>query len=128
MPKSIDIESLWQLERVGAVALAPDASAAVCTLTSYSMEDNKSKSSLWLLPTGSCAPRRLTSAGEKDGNPAWSPDGTRIAFLARREQEGRKDAERQLYVIAASGGEAERKSDFAPGVEDFKWMPDGRRI
>ncbi len=126
--ESLDVEKLWKLERIGSVALAPDGSAAACAVTSYSMEDNKGASSLWLLPTGSCSPRRLTSAGEKDGQPAWSPDGDRIAFLARREQEGKKDTERQLYVIPAAGGEAERKSHFAPGIDDFKWMPDGKRI
>ncbi|HLX24705.1 MAG TPA: S9 family peptidase, partial [Usitatibacter sp.] len=121
-------ESLWELDRVGSVAIAPDGSAAVCTVTSYSMEKNKGTTSLWLLPCAARDPRRLTSCGDKDGNPAWSPKGDRIAFLAKREQEGRKDGERQLYVIPADGGEAERKSDFAPGIDDFKWMPDGRRV
>ncbi len=128
MPSRIDIDTLWQLERVASVAVAPDGSAAVCAVTSYSMQENKGATSLWLLPTASCAPRRLTRCGEKDGRPAWSPRGDRIAFLAKREQEGRKDTESQLYVIDAAGGEAERKSNFLPGIEDFRWMPDGRRI
>jgi len=128
MSRPLDIDALWQLERVANVAAAPDGSAAVCTVTAYSMEENKGSTSLWLLPTGSCAPRRLTQYGEKDGRPAWSPQGDRIAFVAKREQEGRKDAEPQLYVIAAGGGEAGRRSDFAPGIEDFRWMPDGRRV
>jgi dipeptidyl aminopeptidase/acylaminoacyl peptidase len=128
MPKSIDIESLWELERITGVAIAPDASAVVCAVTTYSMDKNKGSTSLWLLPCASREPRRLTTSGDKDGNPAWSTKGDRIAFLAKREQEGRKDGERQLYVISAKGGEAERKSDFAPGIEDFKWMPDGKRI
>src|SRR5687768_12944984 len=102
--KTLDIETLWQLERVGNVALAPDGSAAVCAVTRYSMEDNKGSASLWLLPTGERAPRRLTRCGDKDGNPAWSPRGDRIAFLAKREQEGSKDQERQIYVIPAAGG------------------------
>jgi len=126
--KPIDVETLWKLQRVAAVAVSPDGRAAVCSVTSHSMQENKGRTSLWLLPTDTTAPRKLTSAGEKDGNPAWSPKGDRIAFLAKREQGGRKDKEAQLYVIAAAGGEAERKSDFAPGVDDFKWMPDGRRI
>ena len=124
----LDIDSLWQLERVAGLALAPDASAAVCTVTRYSMEENKGATSLWLLPVDARAPRRLTRYGDKDAHPAWSPQGDRIAFLAKREHEGRKDGEPQLYVIPAAGGEAERKSDFLPGVGEFKWMPDGRRI
>ena len=124
----LTIDTLWSLDRVGSLALSPDASAAVCALTSGSMRENKSTTSLWLLPTAARAPRRLTRCGEKDGQPAWSPKGDRIAFLARRKQEGRKDAERQLYLISAAGGEAERASDFGPGIEEFKWMPDGRRV
>ncbi|HUL56218.1 MAG TPA: S9 family peptidase [Usitatibacter sp.] len=92
------------------------------------MRENRGTTSLWLLPCGKRSPRRLTRYGDKDGNPAWSPEGDRIAFLAKRDQGGRKDAERQLYVIGAGGGEAERRSDFACGIQDFKWMPDGRRI
>ncbi len=124
----LDIDTLWQIERVGSVALAPDGSAAVCAVTSYSMDENKGATSLWLLPTSACAPRRLTRYGEKDGRPAWSPQGDRIAFIAKREQGGRKDEEPQLYVIDAAGGEAERKTDFRPGIDDFKWTPDGRSI
>lgn len=126
--KPIDVETLWKLERIGSVSLSPDGTAAVCAVTSYSMQDNKGSTSLWLLPTNAKSPRRLTRAGDKDASPTWSPKGDRIAFLAKREQEGRKDAERQLYVIAAAGGEAERKSNFGPGIDEFKWMPDGRRV
>ena len=128
MPDPIDIDFLWQLERAANVAIAPDGSAAVCTLTTYAMQENKGSTALWLLPCDGSAPRRLTRNGDKDAQPAWSPDGDRIAFLAKREHDGRKDSETQLYVIPAHGGEAERKSDFAPGIEALKWMPDGRRI
>lgn len=127
----LSVEDLWALERLGAAfALAPDGRQAVCSVTRSDLEANKSSSQLWLLPTDPAAgaPRPLTACGDKDGQPAWSPTGERIAFLARREQEGAKDATPQLYTIAADGGEARRASSFAPGVESFKWLPDGRRI
>ena len=127
-PKPLDNETLWKLGRIGNMAIAPDGSAAVCVVTHYSMEENKSASSLWLLPIGGGAPRQLTRFGDKDGRPAWSPKGDRIAFTAKREVAGEKDKEAQLYVIPLGGGEAERKSEFALGVQDFKWMPDGKRI
>lgn len=126
--KHLSIDHLWALDRVGGLTLAPDGAQAVCSLTQYSMEDNKSATSLWLLSTFGGQPRRLTQCGDKDGQPAWSPTGERIAFLAKREQEGARDETPQLYVIAPDGGEARRVTRFAPGIEAFRWFPDGKRI
>ncbi|MBP6778134.1 MAG: PD40 domain-containing protein, partial [Piscinibacter sp.] len=126
--RAFTIDDLWRIERLGAISLSPDGAQAVCTLSSPSMDDNTAHSALCLLSTLGGAPRRLTSCGEKDGQAAWSPTGDAIAFVARREQQGRKDDAPQLYTIAPDGGEARRASDFAPGVEAFKWFPDGRRI
>ncbi len=126
--KTFTVEDLWRIERVGSISLAPDGAQAVCSIASHSMEENKAQSSLWMLSTFGGGPRRLTSCGEKDGQPAWSPTGEAIAFVGRREQQGRKDETPQLYLIAPDGGEARRVSDFAPGIEAFKWLPDGRRI
>jgi dipeptidyl aminopeptidase/acylaminoacyl peptidase len=122
------IDDLWQVERIGGVSLSPDGAQAVCAVSSYSMDDNKGEASLWLLSTFGGAPRRLTHCGEKDGQAAWSPRGDAIAFVAKREQQGKKDETPQLYLIAPDGGEARRISDFAPGIEAFRWFPDGERI
>lgn len=127
-PAGLTAETLWQLDRIGGVALAPDGRRAVCAVTRYDTPANQGRSTLWLLDTTRSAPRRLTVCGEKDGQPAWSPRGDTIAFVGRREQQGAKDETPQLYLIAPDGGEARRVSDFAPGVESFRWLPDGRRI
>ena len=64
------------------------------SVTSFDMKENKSRASLWLLSAFGGEPRRLTSAGEKDGEPRWSPDGKWIAFVAKRQgSDGRKDDE-----------------------------------
>jgi dipeptidyl aminopeptidase/acylaminoacyl peptidase len=121
-------ELIWQLDRVGAPSLSPDGRRAVCSVTSYDVERNEGRAALWLLSTTGAAPRQLTSCGSRDGQPLWSPRGDRIAFLARREQEGEKDNSAQLYTIAPDGGESQRFSHFGPGIESFKWLPDGQRI
>ena len=126
--RPLDVDTLWQLQRLGGLSLAPDGRAAVVSVTTPSMEKNHTRARLWLLPTDRQAPRPLTSCGERDGQAAWSPRGDRIAFVARREQEGSKDTAPQLYTIAADGGEAQRHSQFGPGIESFKWLPDGRRV
>lgn len=126
--KNLTIDALWKLERAGTPSLAPDGAQAVCSLNSFSMHDNSSSSALWLLSTLGGRARALTHCGTKDGQPQWSPTGELIAFVAQREQQGRKDEEAQLYVIAPDGGEARRIGNVATGVQAFAWFPDGKRI
>lgn len=123
-----DVETLWRLERLGAPSLSPDGAQVVASVSRYSMEDNKGSTSLWLMSTLGGQPRQLTAAGDKDGQPRWSPRGDLIAFVAKREQQGLKDEESQLYVIAPDGGEARRAATVATGVDAFRWLPDGRRM
>jgi dipeptidyl aminopeptidase/acylaminoacyl peptidase len=120
--RTIDVDILWRLQRIGNPALAPDGAHAVCAVTSYSMQDNRGSTSLWLLPTDRRAPRRLTRCGDKDGQPAWSPHGDRIAFIAKREQQGQKDSTAQLYLIDAA--EVRRACQrLRPGIEAFSGCP-----
>jgi dipeptidyl aminopeptidase/acylaminoacyl peptidase len=126
--KNLSIDDLWRIERLGTPSLAPDGAQAVVALTRHSMDDNTSTASLWLLSTLGGAPRPLTHCGDKDGAPRWSPRGDLIAFTAKREQQGTKDDETQLYVIPPDGGEASRAAAVATGVEAFRWCPDGRRL
>ena len=126
--QALTLETLWQLERLGPPSLSPDGALAVCALASPSMADNQSRSALWLFSTQGAAPRRLTQGGEKDGAPAFSPRGDRIGFIAKREQQGSKDATPQFYVIATDGGEARRVGNVPTGIDAFRWCPGGRHI
>ena len=56
--------------------------------------------------------------------PAWAPDGTRIAYTLRR-LDRRHHFRTSLYVMDANGGEARL---LARDAGDAAWSPDGRRI
>jgi dipeptidyl aminopeptidase/acylaminoacyl peptidase len=124
MAKRITVTDLWKIERPAQPTLSPDGAQACVSVSTYDMEDNKGRTSLWLLSTFGGEPRRLTHAGEKDGEPRWSPDGSAIAFVAKRED----DDETQLYLIAPDGGEARRVTTLATGVSCIKWFPDSKRV
>jgi len=125
----LDVDALWALKRIGAPTLAPDGRLACAPVTSFSFDRNLGSTELWLFATGygngaaPGKPRRLT-AGDKDSDPRWSPDGSRIAFTAKRKD----DTEAQIYLIAPDGGEATRLSNIATGAAAIKWFPDGKRI
>ena len=62
-----------------------------------------------------------------DGWPAWSPDGTKIAFASERE----RARNWQIYTINIDGSELTRLTEFdSQGAEFTKpqWSPDGDKI
>ena len=65
--------------------------------------------------------RQLTDSGE-DSNPAWSPDGTRIAFQSYR------DGDWDIYVMGTDGGNVQQLTDDPYRDREPAWSPDGTRI
>ncbi|MEO8191000.1 MAG: S9 family peptidase [Acidobacteriota bacterium] len=122
--KAFTAEDLWGVQRVASPAVSPDGTLVVYTITTYDMEENRGNGDLWIVPVAGGRPRRLTSNKASDSSPAWSPDGRRIAFVSKREEDKRA----QLYVIAVDGGEPERVTDLPLGISEPKWMPDGKRL
>ncbi len=79
---------------------------------------------LFVLDVATGRIRRLTSGRSYNGDPAWSPDGSRIAFSSNVEGDGDYD----IYVMDADGSSRERLT-HAPGLDlNPAWSPDGRFI
>ncbi|MGH8197612.1 MAG: prolyl oligopeptidase family serine peptidase [Steroidobacteraceae bacterium] len=123
-PLPFTAETMWQLKRIGNPALSPDGRLAVYPVTRYDEENDQGDADLFLVPTDGGKPQRLTSMKGNESEPAWSPDGRWIAFVAKRGD----DKQSQLYVIAPNGGEAIRVAEVATGVATPKWFPDSSRI
>jgi dipeptidyl aminopeptidase/acylaminoacyl peptidase len=119
-------EALWALKRVGASAVSPDGKWIAVAVTEPSYDDTKEVVDLWLVAgDGSIAPRRLTSAKGSESGPAWSPDGRRLAFAAKRDD----DTVAQIYILdVAGGGEAQRVTTSALAARAPRWSPDGRQL
>src|SRR4051812_19011711 len=65
---------------------------------------------LWTVPRAGGEARRLTSGPGLETDPAFSPDGSQIAFTG--EYEGNVD----VYVMPAAGGQPKRLT-FHPGAD-----------
>jgi len=65
---------------------------------------------------------RLSHPDNVDAGPAWSPDGSRIAFQSVR------DGNPELYVMNADGGGLQRLTDNPAEDGAAAWSPDGSRI
>ena len=121
--RAFTAEDLWRIPRVGAPVPSPDGRVAAVTVTTFDLQKNEGRTRIWLVPAAGGEPRALTSPEHSSNEPAFSPDGRRLAFV-RKDADGRQ----QLHVMSLDGGEPERVTDMPLGVFDPTWLPDGRRI
>ena len=56
---------------------------------------------IWVSRNGEAA-RAFTAGKAVDSNPAWSPDGSKLAFLSNRNDEQKS----QIFILGMDGGEA----------------------
>ncbi|HMD33007.1 MAG TPA: prolyl oligopeptidase family serine peptidase, partial [Candidatus Acidoferrales bacterium] len=127
--RPITHEDIWGMKRVSDVTVSPDGKSIVFLLTEPSYDPAKTSADLWLVPSdGSAPPRRLTYTKPPESSLAWSPDGSRIAFVTKREG----DEAAQVYILPLtgplSGGEARRVTDLPGGAANPQWRPDGNAI
>jgi dipeptidyl aminopeptidase/acylaminoacyl peptidase len=118
-------EDLWTMRRLGTPVTSPDGKWAVVAVTEPAYKDEETVSDLWLVAVdGRTEPRRLTATKDTEDGVDWSPDGTRIAFSAKRG-----DDVSQVYVMDMTmPGEAHKITSLATGATGPKWSPDSKRI
>jgi len=89
---------------------------------------DRRRTHIYLLDPTSKEVTQLTSGDFDDYDPAWSPDGTRIAFTSNRTENPDDNYNTDIWVVAADGGEPNRVSDNPGPDESPAWSPDGTQI
>jgi dipeptidyl aminopeptidase/acylaminoacyl peptidase len=118
--RAMTAEDLWNIPRVGAPAISPDGRTVAVSVTTYELEKNEGRARIWRVDVNDGAAEALTSAETSSAEPAFSPDGTQLAFT-RKDDRGK----RQVYVLPLAGGEARKLTDLPIGAFDPKWLPNG---
>jgi dipeptidyl aminopeptidase/acylaminoacyl peptidase len=123
--RPITQEDIWLMRRVGNPVASPDGRWLVTAVIEPAYDPAEETADLWLVAAdGSTKPRRLTSGHGVKSAPAWSPDGTQLAFVGKLGD----DSAGQLYLQPVAGGPARRITARPGGIRTPRWRPDGRAI
>jgi dipeptidyl aminopeptidase/acylaminoacyl peptidase len=121
-------EDITAIRWVTAPSLSADGKTLAHVIVEWDNQEGQNarrKSTLWLAALDKQSPHRnVASKHQRVSRPRWSPDGRSLAFLSRREDEGKN----QIFLLAADGSSATRLTDSAEGVRSYQWSSNGKEI
>lgn len=116
------------LRSVSAAVISPDGARIAYTLSVPRKagvdEDGLPWTELHVVDRATGVSRPYATGKGNVNAVAWTPDGTSLAFLSKRE--GDKGA--ALYLLALDGGEARRAATLESAIQAFSLAPDGVRV
>ncbi len=118
--------------------VSPDGRAVAWVQTAIDAERNRYCAQIMLTNLHSGQTTALTAPDGNATQPRWSPDGSRLLYLAPaggpRAEHGPPpaisllDSGHQLMLLEAVGGQPRRLTNLRGGVRAAAWSPDGTRI
>jgi dipeptidyl aminopeptidase/acylaminoacyl peptidase len=125
-PTPVQPDDLYRLSMVTGPVVAPDGRRVVFTRAAFDRGTDRRTAELWLAhldEAGRVIDKRLLVGRDVGPSaPAFSPDGSRIAFVAQAL------GKPQIHVLALADGLAQplTSGELAPG--EAIWSPDGRYL
>jgi dipeptidyl aminopeptidase/acylaminoacyl peptidase len=122
--RPLRVDDYFALKDVNDPRISPDGTWVAYTVGSQDVENDRSETQLWRIPTSGGDAIPMTAAGGSAWRPRWSPDGRHLTFLADRSGEQGT----QVYAMDMTGGEGVQLTNVEQGVEAYEWSPDGSRL
>ena len=117
--KVLKVEDYLNYETVADPQISPDGAQIVYTRRWVNQSEDKMEASLWVMNADGSRNRFLTKGSDAE----WSPDGTRIAYIADGEQ---KTA--QVFVRWMTENAATQITQVQHAPSNLRWSPDGKQV
>jgi dipeptidyl aminopeptidase/acylaminoacyl peptidase len=110
-----DIDSVAKLPRVGSLALSPDGTRLVATVSELAPDGKSWQAALWEVdPTGSRQARRLTRSAKAESSPVFTPDGSVLFVTSRADAESKPGDDKETAALWLLPPTGEARQVYAP--------------
>jgi dipeptidyl aminopeptidase/acylaminoacyl peptidase len=117
---TLTVADYLEFEQVNDLQISPDGSRIVYTRRWIDKLNDRWESALWIMDADGGRNRFLIEGS----SPSWSPDGTRLAFLAPGSPEGTQIFARWMDAE----GSVTQVTRIQRSPSSIRWSPDGTRI
>jgi dipeptidyl aminopeptidase/acylaminoacyl peptidase len=124
--RNITEKDLFSFVWIADPQVSPDGSRVAFLRVTVNDRKDGYNTAIWTVSTATGESRQMT-AGPRDSQPRWSPDGKYLCFVRAPEQGGRIEPP-QLFMLSMDGGEAFQFTTLARGAGNPQWSPDGKMI
>ncbi len=113
---------LFNLEVATDPQISPDGRTIAYVRKSNDIMTDNARPTIWLVDVATGQQRPLEAGPGSYFSPRWSPDGTRLAYVAA------DGGAPQLFVRWMASGDTARITGLPDSPDSIAWSPDGRRI
>ncbi|MBS0575867.1 MAG: S9 family peptidase [Proteobacteria bacterium] len=115
---------LFNLEAAADPQISPDGRTVVYVRRANDIMSDRTRSTIWAIDVASGTQTPLVTGPGGHGQPRWSPDGSKLAYVASSDDKGGA----QLYVRWMRSGATARITGLPAAPHAIAWSPDGRRL
>lgn len=115
---------VFQLELANDPRVSPDGKWVVYVRRSMDPKVDRMRSQVWLVATAEPALTRPLNGNWGQRSPRWSPDGSRLAYIANDRQSGRN----QIFIHWLESGVSSVITRLEGSPSSLTWSPDGSRL
>ena len=113
---------VFELEWVGNPQISPDGTQIVYERKGMDIMQDRRQSRLWIINANGTGHEKLTPHDVGESSPAWSPDGSRIAYVSATDEGS------ELFVYWVRTGHLSRLTQLDRSPRGLAWSPDGKQI